>query len=382
MIDSSPMRRNGDPGRTAGVYYPSSAWQRALPENVGMRASALAQAAAYAQENETDWGTDLAAVIAHNNELEAPWNDILGPTQDRGGPAGLIVRHGMIVQEWGDVRRVDMSFSVSKSYLALLAGIAFDTGLLPDVDTPVAASVFDSSYDTPQNRTVTWRQLLQQTSEWEGEMWGKPDIVDRNRDVANDRAGADRERKLGSPGTFWEYNDVRVNRLSLSLMQLFRRPLPEILKLHVMDKIDATAGWVWHGYRNSFVTIDGRSMQSVSGGGHWGGGLWASSLDHARMGYLILRRGVWGGKRLISENWLRRMLTPQPLNPSYGYLWWLNTDRSKYPSAPASCVLALGAGGNTVIVDFDNDLVVVTRWIRETAIDGLLRMILDAVDRP
>jgi CubicO group peptidase (beta-lactamase class C family) len=100
------------------------------------------------------------------------------------------------------------------------------------------------------------------------------------------------------------------------------------------------------------------------------------------MGYLILRRGVWGGKRLISENWLRRMLTPQPLNPSYGYLWWLNTDRSKYPSAPASCVLALGAGGNTVIVDFDNDLVVVTRWIRETAIDGLLRMILDAVDRP
>ncbi|MFQ5638951.1 MAG: hypothetical protein ACE5IR_13280 [bacterium] len=49
----------------------------------------------------------------------------------------------------------------------------------------------------------------------------------------------------------------------------------------------------WHGYRNSDVIINAQTMKSVSGGGHWGGGMWISTRDMARFGYLFLRRGKW-----------------------------------------------------------------------------------------
>ena len=80
------------------------------------------------------------------------------------------------------------------------------------------------------------------------------------------------KRKMQPPGTHWEYNDVRVNRLALSLLRVFRRPLPHVLKERIMDPIGASATWEWHGYENSYVDIDGTKMQSVSGGAHWGRG--------------------------------------------------------------------------------------------------------------
>src|SRR5690606_34217452 len=124
------------------------------------------------------------------------------------------------------------------------------------------------------------------------ELWGKPDVADRRR-------GADRE--LQAPGTFWEYNDVRVDRAALSLLRVWRRPLPEVFKEEVMDPIGASSTWEWHGYHNSYLMVDGRRVQSVSGGGHWGGGVWISTLDHARFGYLHLRRGEWNGQQILSE---------------------------------------------------------------------------------
>jgi hypothetical protein len=82
---------------------------------------------------------------------------------------------------------------------------------------------------------------------------------------------------------------------------------------------------------------------------------------------------------VLSADWLARMLTPCPVNPSYGYLWWLNAERRQYPSAPASSVFAFGAGFNVIWVDFEHDLVVVARWIDETAMDGLLKRVLAAI---
>ena len=50
-------------------------------------------------------------------------------------------------------------------------------------------------------------------------------------------------RAMKKPGSFYEYNDVRVNRLSLSLLQLFKEPLPSVLKRRIMDPIGASTGW-------------------------------------------------------------------------------------------------------------------------------------------
>ena len=100
---------------------------------------------------------------------------------------------------------------------------------------------------------------------------------------------------MHEPGTFYEYNDVRVNLLALAALHVWRRPLPQVLRELVMDPIGASNTWRWNGYENSWVTIDGLRMQSVSGGGHWGGGMFISSRDHARFGLLFLRGGTWAG---------------------------------------------------------------------------------------
>src|SRR3546814_20805257 len=82
-----------------------------------------------------------------------------------------------------------------------------------------------------------------------------------------------------------------------------------------MDPIGASDTWQWHGYRNSYYEIDGRVMQSVPGGSHWGGGLWIDSRDHARFGYLILRRGGWAGRRTLPDGWIAALRAPPPVNP-------------------------------------------------------------------
>src|SRR5207245_1548065 len=177
-------------------------------------------------------------------------------------------------------------------------------GLAAAIDYHRAA--LDDGFESPQNRPITWRHLLQQTSEWEGTLWGKPDSIDHYRDVGRSELGGGDKgpaRALRPPGTYWEYNDVRVNRLSLSLLQLFRRPLAEVLRRAVMDLIGAAEGWQWQPYRNSYVGLDGERMPSVPGGSHWGGGLWISTRGQARFGLLIHRGGRWQGREVLAESW-------------------------------------------------------------------------------
>jgi CubicO group peptidase (beta-lactamase class C family) len=356
-------------------------WGRATPSEAGLDPDAVAAAARYAQEHETPWSRDLAEAVRNDFDERPPWNETLGPVRRRGGPAGLVLRRGRIVAEWGDTARADMTFSVAKSYLALIAGLAWDRGLLPDPQERVQLRVDDGGFDPPHNDAITWHQLLQQTSEWEGVLWDKPDLVDRNRTVAGRPSLAPKgsHRDLRRPGEFWEYNDVRVNRLALALLRLWRRPLPEVFREGVMDPIGASPDWEWHGYRNSYVEIDGRPLPSVAGGGHWGGGVFMAARDQARIGLMLLHRGVWNGRRILSEAWIERMLTPCALNRNYGYLWWLNTGRALYPSASAVSYFARGAGGNLTWIDPDNDLVAVLRWTDPAAMDGFMKLTAAAV---
>jgi CubicO group peptidase (beta-lactamase class C family) len=353
----------------AAPYYPDAQWEQRPPEALGMDAPALEQAAKFAQEHEIGWMRDLGAQIAKDVSGE-PYPEILGEVRERGGPAGVIVRRGYRVAQWGDVDRADMSFSLAKSYLSALAGLAEDRGLIQDLRDPVWRYVRDRGFDSAHNSAITWQMLLNQTSEWEGTLWGKPDAADR-------RQGYD--RRLRVPGTFWEYNDVRVNRLALCLLRVWGKPLPEVLRDEIMDPIGATRTWVWTGYRNSYVDLNGRAVQSVSGGSHWGGGLWASTLDHARFGLLMLRKGEWNGRRIVSERWVRAATRPSDIAPYYGYLWWLNTGRRVVASAPASSFFALGSGGNVIWIDPEHDLVVVARWLSFDALDGFARRVLEAI---
>ena len=370
------------------IYFPPPhpEWQHVAPETVGLDPIAIAAAARYAAEHETPWSRDLAHMVATDFCETPPWNETLGPVRPRGGPNGLLVRGGRIVAEWGDTTQVDLTFSVAKSYLSILAGLAVDRGLIRDVHAPVCRTPnidweADGGFAPPHNDRIAWHHLLQQTSEWEGDLWGKPDLIDRHRSVGGRRATGTKgtHRDLREPGAFWEYNDVRVNRLALALLRVWRRPLPEVFRELVMDPIGASSSWEWHGYRNSYVEIDGQRMQSVSGGSHWGGGVFIHARDQARIGLLLLRGGVWQGRRILSEDWIARMRVPCPLYAQYGYLWWLNTGRALFPSASEAGYCASGAGGNLTWIDPDNDVVAVLRWIDPAERDGFLHLVMSAM---
>jgi hypothetical protein len=64
---------------------------------------------------------------------------VLGPVFPRGGPNGVLLRRGQRVAEWGNPLQSDMTFSVAKSYIALLAGLAWRDGLIRDLDDKVSA---------------------------------------------------------------------------------------------------------------------------------------------------------------------------------------------------------------------------------------------------
>src|SRR5258708_1498423 len=295
--------------------------------------NALQDAIAFAKSAKSKWPNsmrmpDRQFAMTYDSGEKAPDNEVLGPVAPRGGHAGMVYRGGKVLAEWGDVARPDMTFSVAKSYLALLTGLALGDGLIKSLDDKAADYALDDGFKSEQNRGITWRHLLTQTSEWQGTMFGKEDRVDHNRVVGLAVAEAPKgtRRQLKKPGTFYEYNDVRVNRLSYSLLQIFKEPLPSVLKRRIMDPIGASPDWKWDGYRNSTVTIDGKPMVSVPGGGHWGGGIVISARDLALMGVLVLRDGLWNGRQLLPDVWTQSRKNPGPVPPFYGLMWWLHQD--------------------------------------------------------
>ena len=356
------------------VYYPpSGSWETRTPALAGMDAAKLQAAVDYAEGHlTTQIGEDPGEYLTERFR-GIPHQEMVGPTAPRGDVNGIVLKDGYIVAEWGDTDREDMTFSVTKSYLSTVAGLAWDDGLIGDLNHPIGDYVADGTFATEHNAQITWHNLLQQTSEWEGTLWGKPDIADR-------REGIDRELQV--PGTFWEYNDVRVNLMAYSLLHLFRRPLPEILKERIMDPIGASVDWRWHGYETSWTEIDGQRMQSVSGGGHWGGGFFIDTRDHARFGLLAQRGGLWEGEQLVSEQWFERATTPTDIKSDYGYMWWLNTGRELFPAAPASAFFALGAGStNVIFIDREHGIVTVTRWVDGGEhVNEFIRLVLESLD--
>jgi CubicO group peptidase (beta-lactamase class C family) len=361
----------GDGG--ADLYYPSpDVWETRTPEELGLDVDALQAAVEYAAAHLTMQIPEDPGVYLTERFKGIPHQEIVGPTAPRGGVNGIVLRKGYIVAEWGDTDREDMTFSVTKSYLSAVAGLAWDDGLMASLDHRIGDYVTDGTFAADHNSLITWHNLLQQTSEWEGTLWGKPDIADRREGI---------ERELRAPGTFWEYNDVRVNLMAYSLLHLFRRPLPEVLKQRIMDPIGASSDWRWHGYETSWTEVAGQRVQSVSGGGHWGGGLFIDTRDHARFGLLALRNGRWGDAQLVSEQWFERATTPTDIKPDYGYMWWLNTGRQLFPAAPESAFFALGAGSTNVIyVDREHDLVTVTRWVDGGEhVNEFIRLVLESL---
>ena len=303
-------------------YFPKyMEWQMRIPSEFGIASDVVREVERFVIENESkaDRNQELSQRESFGKE---PFGFGIGSFSDRGEPTGLIIYKGYIIGKWGDPDRVEMTHSVTKSFLSSTVGLAVDKGLIKSVDdlvypyippieiygkplqqrpeeevgTPELVDLFA----TPHNKTITWDHLLRQTSDWEGTLWGKPDWADRpSKDTLSWQT-----RPRNKPGAVFEYNDTRVNVLALAAQTVWRKPLPVVLKEEIMDKIGASSTWQWKGYRNSFVIQDGQIMQAVSGGGHWGGGMFINAYDMARFGLLTLNHGDWNGEQVLSEKWI------------------------------------------------------------------------------
>lgn len=375
-------------------YYPSAVnWERKSPTIFKIDTTLIQQAIQYALGHETKFPKNLMLTQAMQFGKE-PYSDPIGPMTSRGPAAGVLIYKGYIIAEWGNPNAVEMVNSVTKSMLSTVIGLAVDKGLIRSIDdhvftylppielvqdatsldqNPIVKTSFIYPFETDHNRKIKWEHLLRQTSDWEGVLWGKPDWADRPSEKSEEWT----TRKRFEPGTVYKYNDTRVNALALAATSVWRKPLPEVLREQVMQPIGASNTWAWTGYKNAWIILDGKMVQSVSGGGHFGGGLFINAYDMARFGLLTLRKGNWNGKQIISEDWIKKATTPTAVNTGYGFMnYFLNTDQKMYPSAPASAYAHIGNGTNAIYVDPEHDLVAVIKWMDDKSIDGFLKLVL------
>ena len=361
-------------------YFPerNTDWSQKSPKGYKIDTENLQKAVDFAEANEYTGSRDLRIATLKGFERE-PFHKILGPTKKRGGPAGLILKNGYAIAKWGDTKRVDMTFSVTKSFLSTMAGLAIDQGLISDTQNKVGETIWDGTFEGEHNSKITWEHLLQQNSAWSGELWGGKDWADRppKEDGIDDW----KFEKPKEPGTVMEYNDVRVNVLAYSLTHVWRKPMPLVLKENIMDKIGASTTWRWHGYDHAWTEIDGLQMKSVTGGGHSGAGMFISAEDMGRFGMLFLNNGKWKNERIISESWIQKATTPSKPNANYGYMWWLNKKGARHwEGLSENIYYAAGFGGNFIVIDKENDLVVITRWLEPNKIGEFMTLVNDAMN--
>ena len=237
----------------------------------------LQDAIAFAQDAEAAFPRSMYLpdgrfVMTADSGEGPPDNEVLGPVTPRGGQAGVIYRYGSLLAEWGDAGRADMTFSVAKSFLSLLTGLALGDGLIKSLDDKVAGYV-GRRLESPEPRHhLAPPADPDQRMGGHGVRQGRPHRPQPRGRAAVADAPKGTRRAMKKPGSFYEYNDVRVNRLSSACCSSSRAAAGGAEAPHHGPdrRLD---GWRWDGYRNSTVTIDGKPMISVSGGGHWGGGI-------------------------------------------------------------------------------------------------------------
>ena len=136
--------------QSSPYFPPAGTWAKKSPAKLGMDPAKLAEAVSYAQQHETERPLDLS-------DQERIFGSLLGsmPTK-RAKTNGVVIYKGYVVAEFGDTAAVDPTYSVAKSMLATVAGVALRDGRIASLDQPVAVTVKDGGYDSPRNAAVTW----------------------------------------------------------------------------------------------------------------------------------------------------------------------------------------------------------------------------------
>ena len=324
----------------------------------------------------------LCAIAARLKETEANVHAV------------VIVRHGKLVFEqyfagydepWGQddgqhdfdaTAKHDMR-SVSKSVISLLVGIAIDRKLIKSADEPVVKFFPDySAQKSPGWDNVTLRHLLTMSS---GIQW------DENRgwkDPKNDEPHLGNEADpiryvlskpiAAPPDTVWTYNGGGTDLLG----NIIERVSGKSLEAFARDTLFAPLGisdWEWMKYANEKISP--------------AAGLRLRPRDAAKIGQLVLNKGDWNSKQIVSAKWIEQSVTPRFQAIGYfsglffyGQQWWMG--RSIAQEKEVKWIAAMGSGGQRIFIVPDRDLVVMTTsglYFRPYQGDGALDMMANYI---
>ena len=144
---------------------------------MGVNRVELSRVAVKCPKRWTSGAADIEAYLAAQVS-DVSHRQVIGPLVSATGTSGVVQVEGNEVASWGDPDVPEMAFSATKTVVSVVAGCAFDDGPLM-LDQPVHEVVAIPEFDGPPHHgLITWRRLLQQTSQWEGELWGKPTSAD------------------------------------------------------------------------------------------------------------------------------------------------------------------------------------------------------------
>lgn len=256
---------------------------------------------------------------------------------------GLVVVHKgfIVVEKYYPVYRqqtLHESYSITKSVVSALVGIALKEGCITSLDDPVLDYFPEREYKNidDQKKAITIQHLLTMSSglAWDqDEMVSHPDWVQYTLD----------QPVVHPPGSTWFYSNGGPHVLSALIQESCEMDTQDFADKHLFAPL---------GIR------DYRWQRAIDGYSNGGWGLAFTPRDLAKIGYFYLRDGVWEGKQILPKDWVKATSTvyfqvPDPLEPwdlYYGFLWWIHGDG---PYA------AHGTKGQFIYLIPEKDLVVV-----------------------
>src|SRR6516165_12695852 len=316
-------------------------------------------------------GLDPALICGIGPRLEA--------LKEANAHSVVITRDGRLVYEHyfaGNDERLGMSLgevnfnagtkhdirSISKSVTSLLVGIALDRRLITDLDAPVFSFIPEyGDLRTPEKDRMTLRHLLTMSS---GLAWDETSVAFTNpSNTYSQMEIAPRSDHFvlaqplaAPPGTVFNYNSGGAELLGLILRKVSGKRLREFAKETLFDPL-GIEDWEWEG-------SSGFNPAAASG-------LRLRPRDLAKIGQLVLERGKWQGRQIVSSSWIEDSTTPRLSGSdtammfyrpegisSYGYLWWLGRSPPEHPER--DMIAGGGYGGQRVFILPNLGAVVVT----------------------
>ncbi len=303
-----------EPTPSPGSYWPTQGWRTSTPEQQGMDPQLLTQMLASIDQE----GLDLHSL--------------------------LVIRHGAIVSEtYYQTYHQDMPhelYSVTKSFISTLIGIAIDQGAIDGVEHLVLDYFPDKSFgdQTTLKKAMTLENVLTMTTSLD---WQEEDIYPEMYQSHDWVSYILSKPMLAPPGSRFNYCSGCSHILSAILQQATHMNARDFAQKTLFEPLGIT-----------HITWETEPTGMPIGG--WG--LQLTPRDMAKLGYLYLHDGIWDGQQIVSSEWVRRATQKHTATDDdelgYGYQWWI------YPKDGA--YVALGLYGQTIFVAPDLDLIVVT----------------------